>query len=83
MPVSFTHACVYARNPMKRNKTDEEIQALAARGGVMGINAVARLMSPEALQRGSTMADLSTRSTTSSTSWASTTSGSAWTSARG
>ena len=57
VPVSFTHACVYAKNPMRRNKTDGEIRALAARGGVMGINAVARLMSPEALQRGSTMAD--------------------------
>jgi membrane dipeptidase len=37
-PVSFTHACVYAKNPLRRNKTDEEIRALAARGGVLGIN---------------------------------------------
>jgi membrane dipeptidase len=56
-PVSFTHACVYAKNPLPRNKTDEEIRALAARGGVMGVNAVARLISPEGKQRGATMAE--------------------------
>jgi membrane dipeptidase len=56
-PVSFTHACVRARNPLPRNKTDEEIRALAARGGVMGINAVARLISPEGKERGATMAE--------------------------
>jgi membrane dipeptidase len=58
VPVSFTHACVYAKNPMRRNKTDEEIRALAGRGGVMGINGVARLMSPEALERGATLDEL-------------------------
>lgn len=56
-PVSFTHACVYEKNPMRRNKTDEEIRALVARGGVMGINAVARLISPHGKERGTTMAE--------------------------
>lgn len=57
VPVSFTHACVYAKNPMARNKTDEEIVALAARGGVVGVNAVARLISPHGKERGATMAE--------------------------
>jgi membrane dipeptidase len=56
-PVAITHACVYARNPVPRNKTDEEIRAVAERGGVMGINAVARLISPEGRKRGATLAE--------------------------
>jgi membrane dipeptidase len=54
-PVSFTHACVYTKNPLARNKTDSEIRALASRGGVMGINAVARLISPRGRERGATV----------------------------
>jgi membrane dipeptidase len=56
-PVSFTHANLYEKNPTRRNKSDEEIRALAARGGVMGINGVARLISPEGRQRGATVAE--------------------------
>ena len=42
---------------MRRNKTDEEIKALAARGGVMGVNSIARLMSPHGKERGATIAE--------------------------
>jgi membrane dipeptidase len=56
-PCAVTHACAYARNPRPRNKTDEEIRALAARGGVFGVNAVARLLSPEGGVRGATIDD--------------------------
>jgi len=56
-PVSFTHANAYAKNPVARNKTDAEIRALAAAGGVMGINGIARLMSPHGKERGATLAE--------------------------
>ena len=55
-PVSVTHACLQAFNPVPRNKTDEEIRALAARGGVIGMNAIARLISPTGGQEGATIA---------------------------
>jgi membrane dipeptidase len=40
-PVAFTHACARALCGHSRNKSDEEIQALAAKGGVMGITPLA------------------------------------------
>ncbi len=55
VPVAFTHANLYTKNPVRRNKTDEEIKALAARGGVMGINSIARMISPEGWKRGATV----------------------------
>ena len=54
-PVSVTHACLQKFNPVPRNKTDEEIKALAARGGVFGMNAIARLISPTGRQEGATI----------------------------
>ncbi len=54
-PVSFTHVNLTAYHPVPRNKSDEEIRALAARGGVVGINAVARLLSPRGRERGATI----------------------------
>jgi membrane dipeptidase len=46
-PVVFSHANVAALAPHPRNKTDEEIRALAERDGVIGITAIARFLSPE------------------------------------
>ena len=39
-PVAFTHANARALSPSPRNKTDEAIRALAARGGVMGFSSL-------------------------------------------
>jgi membrane dipeptidase len=55
-PVAVTHACLQTFNPVPRNQTDEEIKALAARGGVFGMNAIARLLSPAGGQEGATIA---------------------------
>ncbi len=55
-PVAVTHACLQRFNPVPRNKSDEEIKALAARGGVFGMNAIARLLSPTGGQEGATIA---------------------------
>jgi membrane dipeptidase len=54
-PVAVTHACLQAFNPVPRNKSDEEIRALAARGGVFGMNAIARLLSPTGGREGATI----------------------------
>jgi microsomal dipeptidase-like Zn-dependent dipeptidase len=35
-PVAITHANAYAQFPHPRNKMDEAIKALAAKGGVIG-----------------------------------------------
>jgi len=37
-PVIASHSCVYALCPHDRNLTDEQIKAIAANGGVIGIN---------------------------------------------
>jgi membrane dipeptidase len=54
-PVAITHSCLQRFNPVARNATDEEIKALAERGGVFGVNAVARLLSPTGRQEGATI----------------------------
>lgn len=54
-PVAFTHVNVHALNPIPRNKTDEQIRAVAERGGVIGINGIARLLSPRGGERGATI----------------------------
>lgn len=36
-PVVFSHACTHALAPNPRNRTDEELAALATSGGVMGV----------------------------------------------
>ena len=41
---------------MPRNKTDDEIKSLSARGGVFGMNAIARLISPTGGRDGATIA---------------------------
>jgi len=54
-PVAITHACMQAFNPTSRNKTDEEVKALSARGGVFGMNSIARFVSPEGREKGATI----------------------------
>jgi membrane dipeptidase len=57
-PVAITHSCLQRFNPVSRNATDEEVQALAAKGGVFGMNGIARLISPTGRQEGATIAQL-------------------------
>jgi len=57
-PVAFTHVNLRAVHDVPRNKSDEEIRALAERGGVVGICAVARLMLPGGGQTGATIDNL-------------------------
>jgi membrane dipeptidase len=47
-PVAFTHANARAVYDTARNKTDEEIKALAQKGGVIGINAFPDFVKEEA-----------------------------------
>jgi membrane dipeptidase len=54
-PVAVTHANPQKFNPIPRNKTDEEIKALAERGGVFGVNSIARFVSPEGREKGATI----------------------------
>jgi len=54
-PVAVTHACLRRFNDVPRNKSDDEIRALAERGGVFGMNAIARLLSPTGGQEGATI----------------------------
>jgi membrane dipeptidase len=44
-PVAFTHANARALSPSPRNKTDEAIRALAARGGVVGFSSLPSFVS--------------------------------------
>lgn len=54
-PVAFTHVNMHAHNPLPRNKTDEQVSFLAERGGVIGVNAIARLLSPHGEERGASL----------------------------
>ena len=56
-PVVFSHANIHTINPIPRNKTDDQIKALAAAGGVMGITTASRLMTPTGGQKGTDVAD--------------------------
>jgi membrane dipeptidase len=56
-PVVISHANVYRINPIPRNKTDDEIRALADKGGVMGITSVSRLMSAHGNERGTDLSE--------------------------
>lgn len=56
-PVSFTHVNLHRVNPLPRNKRDEQIRAVAEKGGVVGVNAVSRLMLPDGLPNGATIDD--------------------------
>ena len=46
-PVAFTHANARSLSPSPRNKTDEAIRALAARGGVMGFSSLPSFVSED------------------------------------
>jgi len=46
-PVAFTHANARALSPSPRNKTDEAIRALAARGGVVGFSSLPSFVSED------------------------------------
>ena len=46
-PVSFTHANARALSPSPRNKTDEAMRALAARGGVIGYSSLPSFVSED------------------------------------
>ena len=54
-PVAITHSCLRRFTDVPRNASDEEVRALAARGGVFGMNAIARLLSPRGRQDGATI----------------------------
>ena len=56
-PVVFSHANLHTINPIPRNKTDDQIKALVARGGVMGITSASRLMLATGGQEGSDLSD--------------------------
>ncbi len=45
-PVIASHSCVHAICPHDRNLTDEQIKAIAANGGVIGINFYSGYLSP-------------------------------------
>lgn len=45
-PVIASHSCVHAICPHNRNLTDEQIKAIAANGGVIGINFYGGYLSP-------------------------------------
>jgi len=46
-PVAFTHANARALSPSPRNKTDDAIRALAARGGVVGLSSLPSFVSED------------------------------------
>lgn len=44
LPVVISHACAYGINPLPRNIKDEQIQAVAKSGGVIGVNGIGLLL---------------------------------------
>lgn len=56
-PVTVTHSGVRALVDTPRNKTDEEIKALAARGGVIGIPPKSGFLKAKGLSEGTTIED--------------------------
>lgn len=57
-PCAFTHANAYALFPHIRNKSDDAIKRLAARGGVVGVNAISRFIRASGHRDGTTIEDL-------------------------
>ena len=47
-PCVFSHTACYALTPSMRNKTDEQMKAIAEKGGVVGISPYAPFVEPEA-----------------------------------
>jgi membrane dipeptidase len=56
-PVAFTHANAKALNSCIRCKSDEQIQALAEREGVMGITVLSKFLRPNGGMTGTTLED--------------------------
>jgi membrane dipeptidase len=56
-PVSFTHVNPRELNPHKRNKPADQMKMVAERGGVIGVNSIARMISPEGREKGTTISD--------------------------
>ena len=54
-PVAFTHVNMRALNPHPRNKPDDHIRLVAETGGVIGINAVSRMISPKGREEGASL----------------------------
>jgi membrane dipeptidase len=54
-PVAVTHSCLKSLNDVSRNTDEEVAKAVARRGGVFGVNAIARLLSPKGRQQGATI----------------------------
>jgi len=44
LPVIVSHACTYGINPIPRNVRDEQIKAIAASGGLIGVNGIGLLL---------------------------------------
>lgn len=57
-PTVFSHANVYAINPILRNKQDDQIRELAATGGVMGITSISRLLTESGRLHGTDLGDV-------------------------
>jgi membrane dipeptidase len=55
-PVAVTHSCLKSFNDVSRNTDEEVARAVARGGGVFGVNAIARLLSPTGRQEGATIA---------------------------
>jgi microsomal dipeptidase-like Zn-dependent dipeptidase len=59
-PVMATHSCARTLVDTPRNKTDEEIRALARKGGLIGIAGKSGFLKRDGLQTGSEVADMIT-----------------------
>jgi membrane dipeptidase len=55
-PVAVTHSCLKSFNDVSRNTDEEVAKAVGRTGGVFGVNAIARLLSPTGRQEGATIA---------------------------
>ncbi len=55
-PVAVTHSCLKSFNDVSRNTDEEVAKSVARNGGVFGVNAIARLLSPTGRQEGATIA---------------------------
>ena len=56
-PVAFTHSNPRGAYNHLRNLTDEQIQACAEKGGVIGVNAFSTFLHPKGMEQGATIAD--------------------------
>lgn len=56
-PVAFTHTCVRSLCNHVRNKSDEEIKAMAEKGGVMGIAYLSHMIRPDGNIKGTSVED--------------------------